>query len=218
LNDFKEMEKHHQNVAELADKMPAGLPYGLREAMAELQVGSHAALRRVPEVLFVRDILPVLTGEEGKYVDFSWWGFRFGSPFRGFYIVNDRDEILFEVPGLMDKNFKLKDANGPRDTVPEATARYKNRAYNRPGQARAELNDALRARLDLKDAGRPMEHMMILDKIFIHYGKPSIFEQTDLSEIHEAVGTVKKAEAPATAAATAEVYGEEEYSDDGMLD
>lgn len=220
MNDqqFKNSELHHRNVAELADKMPQGLPYGLREAMAELQVGEYAELRKVPEVVFIRDILPVLTGEEGQYVDFRWWGFRFGSPFRGFLIVDDQDKVLFEVPALMDKNFKLKPARGTRDTVPEATANYKNRVYNRPGVARQELNEALQARLDLKDAGRPLQHMLILDKIFIHYGKPSIFEQTDLSEIHQAVGAVKKTESPASAASTAEVYGEQEYSDDGMLD
>lgn len=220
MNDqaFKNVELHHKNVAEIADKMPAALPYGLREAMAELQVGQYAELRRVPEALFIRDILPVLTGEEGKYVDLRWWGFRFGSPFRGFFIVDDQDNVLFEVPPLMDKNFKLKPAQGARDTVPEATSRYRNRVYNRPGEARNELNEALQSRLDLSEAGRPMQHMMVLDKIFIHYGKPSIFEQTDLSEIREAVGSVKKAEAPATAASTAEVYGEQEYSDDGMLD
>lgn len=214
---FEAAEKLQQKVSELADLMPKALPYGIREAMAELKVGDYSALRRVPEPLFIRDILPVLTGEQGKFVDFKWWGFRFGSAFKGFLIVDVNDQVLFEVPALLDRNFKLVAAKNPRDTVPEAAARYKQRVYDRPGIARRDMHSALAARLDFSEVGRPMKHMQMLDKIFIHYGKPSIFEQTDNPLIREEAGTAAKESGPAPVAES-NLYNDQDFSDEGMLD
>lgn len=221
MNSTEELDKlnlHHNAVAAVADKMPEGLPYGLREALAELKVHDLGSLRRVPESTFVRDILPALTGEMGTLVDFKWWGFRFGSPFRGFFIVKDDDhnQVVFEVPALLDSNFKPKPASSPRDTVREAAMNYQNRAYNRPGQAKREFTEALQQRIDFTETGQALKHMQMLDKIFIHYGKPSIFEQTQDTLIHEVVGKSKPAATSATP--EAQVYDETEYSDEGMFD
>lgn len=217
--DLQKLNEHHNAVAAEADKMPAGLPYSMREALAELKVGELNSLVRVPESIFVRDILPALCGELGTLVDFKWWGFRFGSPYKGFLIVKDHNqsEVLFEAPPLLDRNFKLRPARSPKDTVREAAANYQNRAYSRPHQAKNEFNDALRGRLDFSETGQALKFMTMLDKIFIHYGKPSIFESITDPAVLEAVGH-EKIESPATAGTVSTVYDEQAYSDDGLYD
>lgn len=204
---------------ELADEMPASLPYALREAMATLKLEGDD-LPRVIEGVFVRDILPVLTGEEGDRVDMKWWGGRFDSPFKGFYIVNDQNEVLFEVPPMLSRNFKLNPPENPRDTINEDRARHAQRAYNRPKQAREEYDAALRKRLDLSGARRPLEHMKMLDKIFIHYGKPSIFEQAADEDVRNqsAVPGGAKDSGHGPVEQPAKVFEEANYSDDGLLD
>lgn len=218
-DELQKLNEHHNAVAAEADKMPAGLPYSMREALAELKVVELNSLVRVPESIFVRDILPALCGELGTLVDFKWWGFRFGSPYRGFLIVKDhnQNEVLFEAPPLLDRNFKLRPASSPRDTVREAAANYSNRAYNRPAQAKNEFNDALRARIDFSETGRALKFMTMLDKIFIHYGKPSIFEQVTDPDILAAVGR-EKTESPASTGTDSTVYEEQGYSDEGLYD
>jgi plasmid stabilization system protein ParE len=227
-DELQQLNERNNAVAALADKIPSGIPYGVREAIAELKLTGLGELVRVGEATFVQEILPALTGEEGTLVDFKWWGFRFGSPFRGFYIVEDNDasKVIFEVPPLLDSNFKLKPAKSARDTVREAAANYANRAYNRPAQAKREFNDALRERIDFSETGRPLKHMVMLDRIFIHYGKPSIFEKVTDPEVLKAVAELKAEQgdtaATPTSAASAtpaqQVFSEMDYSDEGMLD
>lgn len=216
--ELTEIAHKAQSIPELADSMPESLPYGLREAMATLQLQGEA-LSRVPEAIFVRDVLPVLCGEEGSLVDMKWWGGRFDSPFKGFMIVDSQNNDLFEVPPLLDRNFKLKPPANTRDSVNEDRAAYKQRVYNRPREAKEQYKEALRRRIDLTPASRPMEHMKMLDKIFIHYGKPSIFEQAPSDEVRQQAAVIGKvAEAESVVAPAAEVFGERDYSDDGLLD
>lgn len=227
-DELQKLNERNNAVAAMADKIPAGIPYGVREAIAELKLSGLGELVRVSEATFVQEILPALTGEEGTLVDFKWWGFRFGSPFKGFYIVEDNDAsvIVFEVPPLLDSNFKLRPAKSTRDTVREAAANYSNRAYNRPAQAAREFNDALRDRLDFGETGRPLKHMVMLDRIFIHYGKPSIFEKVTDPEVLAAVAELKAEQgdqsatptSAVTAVPTQQTYSDMDYSDEGMLD
>ena len=204
------------SVAELADSMPGELPYGLREAMAELQIDNQ--LPRVNEHIFVRDVLPVLYGDEGDRVDMKWWGGRFDSPFRGFLIVNNADEVLFEVPPLLDRNFELVPADGTRDTVSEAAATYRNRVYNNPGQARGEMLAALRRRIDLKTTGRPLEHLQQLDKIFQHYGRESIFAKAPQEEVRKVANLPTVETTVEQGAPAGQVFEDKDYSDEGLLD
>ena len=206
-----------KSIPQIADEMPKNLPYALREAMAELQV-HRADLPRVPEAIFIRDILPVLTGEEGQHVDMVWWGGRFGNPFLPFLIVNQQNEVVFEVPPFLDRNFVLNPAR-ERDSLNEDRQRYAERAYNRPAEARAMYEEALRKRIDFSTAKRPLEHMQTLDKIFKHYGKPSIFEQAEKEEVKALAGefqpeTIPVAETPSAP----KVYASENYDDEGFLD
>lgn len=226
-DELQKLNERNNAVAAMADKIPAGIPYGVREAIAELKLSGLGELTRVNESTFVHEVLPALTGEEGTLIDFKWWGFRIGSPFKGFYIVEDNDPstILFEVPPLLDSNFKLRPAKSPRDTVREAAANYQNRSYNRPHQAKSEFNDALRARLDFSETGRAAKHMLMLDKIFIHYGKPSIFEKVTDPVVLAEVERLKKEQGdtstiPGVTPSTPveQTFSEVDYSDEGMLD
>lgn len=212
-------EQKPKSIHEMADEMPAELPYAVREAIATLQV-TGKELPRVPEAIFVRDILPVLAGEEGTAVDMKWWGGRFDSPFKGFNIVADNGDILFEVPPLLDRNFKLRPVDGRKNSINEARGEFANRVYNRPRQAKDEYKQALRNRLDLTLGDRPIEHMKMLDKIFIHYGKPSIFEQGVSEEVRQRLG-VEKNTPPATQTTTTDapkVFSEADYDEEGLLD
>lgn len=214
----KKPEQAPKSVHQLADEMPSSLPYAVREAIATLAVDTDD-LPRVHEAVFVRDILPVLTGEEGNMVDMKWWGGRFDSPFKGFYIVSPENEILFKVPPLLDRNFKLNPAQSTRDTVNEARANFSNRVYNRPAAAKEEYKGALRKRLDLSLGDRPLEHMKMLDKIFIHYGKPSIFEQGVSEEVRKSLGVNETAAVASTSNAdTPKVFAEADYDEEGLLD
>jgi hypothetical protein len=213
----EEEKKPELSVAERADAMPKGLSYAIRESIATLQVLQETDKARVHEAIFVRDVLPVLCGDEGQTVDMAWWGGRFDSPFKGFLIVNDDNEVLFEVPPLLDRNFDLVPARHARDSINEDRANYTKRVYNRPGDAKAEYAEAMRRRLDLTKTGRPLQHMHMLDKIFIHYGRPSIFEQDSRETIKLAVESSGLKVAPTEAPAT-QVFSEENYSEEGLLD
>lgn len=219
-SDFEIFEQHQQNIHKMAEGMPDALPFSVREAMAELKVMDVNSWRRVPESHFVHSILPALTGELGDAIDFRWWAFRFGSQFKGFYIVDDNDtsKLIFEVPPLMNSHFTTRKAKNARDTVGEARANYKNRVYSRPGDARQEMLENLQGRMDFTGIHSSLiESMQKLDKIFIHYGKPSIFEKAQSAELKKLMG-VKDNSAPAASAEESQVYKDEDYSDAGMLD
>lgn len=208
------MSDVQKKITDMIEEMPAALPYGVREAIAMLKT-FEKDLVRVREDVFVRDILPVLAGEEGDKVDMSWWAHRLESVYKGFYIVSIADEVLFEVPPLFDRNYKLVDAASARDTVTEARANFNNRAYNRPAQAREEYRQALSRRIDLTNGGRAREHMAMLDKILIHYGKPSIFEGAQSDEVRKLAATTSTAaQAPMAVSENEDMS----YSDEELLD
>lgn len=80
------MEMHSQN--------------DIKDAMTEILDGAEASIARIPEALFVKHFLPLLTSTD-QNVNLKPWTDIAGNPLLPVHIVDPKGQILFDVPPLM---------------------------------------------------------------------------------------------------------------------
>lgn len=133
-------------ASRLGDK-PSVLPQGLQEALAreEINLENKVGITRVPEPIFVRDILPAISGDLGE-VDMRWWVAKFGATTKGFIVtaLDEKNQTieLFDFPPMVPS----PDIEASRTAKPvgDVLADYRNRVRQRPGESEDELKASLR--------------------------------------------------------------------------
>lgn len=132
------------NLAETA------LPQPLLDAIVEERMlrENKANVRRVPEEIFVRDILPAISGELGE-ISMRWWVDQFGSATSGFIVAaaNQAGVMvdLFEHPPMAPAAGTANQATAR--PVGDMMANFRNRQRISPEQSSVELKSQLRSSL-----------------------------------------------------------------------
>lgn len=162
---------------EVVDKLKLQLPENLALAIAEEEriVEERGHLRKVPEYIFRRDILPAVSGDLGP-VSMSWWIKQFGSPTLGFLVVADSDnnKVLFEFPPLGPNS--AAERNSEKKPVGDLVSDYLNRVRNNPKGAELEFKAGLRDYLHVGESVDVIENIAKTERIMRHYGKSILAE------------------------------------------
>lgn len=91
-------------MAEPSDKIkgltPVPMPENVKKAMEQITLLTQSEVPRVPEHLFVRHVLPIMTDQSGE-VDVSVWLDLAGTVNRPMDVVDAAGEVLFRVPPMM---------------------------------------------------------------------------------------------------------------------
>lgn len=166
-----------QEREKLAEKYGDAFPAGLAEAIAqeELLMETKSLLRKVPEYIFKRDILPAVAGKLGP-VDMRWWIKQFGSVTLGFLVVKDsnHDEVIFEFPPMAPSN--QAELNSDKRPVGDVIKDYHNRAQIRPSESKDELKKALRDYIHPGDQVVFIDNIARVERICRYYGETILAE------------------------------------------
>lgn len=159
-----------QKIDARATELGGVIPVGLAEAIArsELIDDNKQALRQVPEAIFVRDILPAISGKLGQ-VDMRWWVDQFGAPQRGFLVVDQKGMVLFEHPPMaptpsVDNSKNIK-------PVGDSLNDYRNRLRLPGNHAQTELKTDLRNGLATDGFHGFVYNIALVERICRRYGE-----------------------------------------------
>lgn len=159
-----------QKIDARADQLGGAIPVGLAEAIArsELIDQNKEAMRRVPEAIFVRDILPAISGKLGQ-VDMRWWVDQFGATQRGFLVVDQRDQVLFEHPPMAP----TPNVDNSKDAKPisDSLTDYRNRVRLPASNAHVDLQHDLRSSLRTGGFVSYVYNIALVERICRRYGE-----------------------------------------------
>lgn len=151
------------------------IPTGLAEALAREEIfqSSESALRRVPEGIFIRDILPAIAGKLGQ-VDMRWWQAQFGATTRGFIVEDQDKKTLFEFPPLVPS----PDLNSSKNAKPvgDMMANYRNRAQISPDESQHKLKQDLRGTMNSGGMTGFIYNIATVERICRRYGESIVAE------------------------------------------
>lgn len=167
-NDI-ELQKIDARANELGNIIPVGLAEAI--ARSELIDENKEALRRVPEGIFVRDILPAISGKLGQ-VDMRWWVDQFGATQRGFLVVDQQNQVLFEHPPMAPS----PDVDNSKTAKPisDSLANYRNRVRLPASNAHMDLQSELRASLRTGGFVAYIYNIALVERICRRYGESII--------------------------------------------
>lgn len=161
----------------LAHLRPLATPEDVRSAMAQLTQLADSDVPRVPEAIFVRHVLPILTDRSGE-VDVSVWLDLAGAATRPMDVVNPANEVLFRVPALMSR-IPTRKHNTARESISTVVneAQLKEKVHPKMGEI------ALEAGLKRHQTPRraDMETAKQWNAILVRYGYPPIAEVGEVS-------------------------------------
>ena len=126
---------------------------------------------RIPEAQFVRDLLPLIAGEEGNNVDISFWYHNVGSFFKSIDVYNNEGtEKLFTVPPLFNrKSVEMRGQTDDLDTITSVLATAQNKRNLGEDVSAHYLLTEFQARIiDRTDYVGEFEH---INAILVRYGK-----------------------------------------------
>lgn len=124
-----------------------------QEAIDKCYVGlvQNVEANKLPEEVFVRSFLPYFSGQVSltdtpENIIGTWIGIA-GSPAGKVQIVNNENEVLFEVPPLM-KSYPIKALVQDGKPMKEIMANYKVRNANHPAIGEKFLRNELSGKAD----------------------------------------------------------------------
>ena len=128
---------------------------------------------KILEAQFIRDLLPVIAGEEGSAVDLTFWFHNTGSWFREIHVVNDKGEDLFVVPPFFNrKAVGIREQQDDLDSLASDLDLYERKRRLDPGVANNFLMESFSRRVvDNTDYEEDLKNM---NSILARYGKPPI--------------------------------------------
>jgi hypothetical protein len=128
---------------------------------------------KISEAQFVRDLLPVLAGEEGTAVDLTFWFHNTGSWFRPIHVVDDKGSELFVVPPFFNrKAVGIREQQDDLDSLASDLDLYERKRQLDPGVANNFLMESFSRRVvDNTDYEEDLNNM---NSILARYGKPPI--------------------------------------------
>lgn len=138
------------------------------------------------ESWFVRDLLPMIAGEQGKGQDMTFWVQRIGY-YRIVRVYEDRAMVggkvadgavpLFQLPPLIHNDGrKFRESTSDRDSVYEEMLTIENRMRNNPGRAVREVQQSLQQRLKAQSSEATANYAKLINSILARYGKPLLSE------------------------------------------
>lgn len=150
----------------------------------DLETVSSRDIRNIPERVFREVFLPMFAGKEDLVYPASTriWANIAGSYFSRVNVINERNEILFTVPALMN-NSAVNPVSSEEIPVSHVVATAKQYAFMHPAQGSQYLDDQLTKRsLLMRVPNNVLEDIETWNKIFERYGYPIITEVKDLQQ------------------------------------
>lgn len=134
---------------------------------AEMAKVNRELIARVPEELFIRDMLPIMAGEEG-HNSLEPWVELTGTIFNKAVVVDRNDNVLFEVPPIgVSPNFDSDREN--RASLYEVMEHHKLLMQVQPLAARNYLDSKLSELISKRP--RDFDTLRKVDEILERYGK-----------------------------------------------
>lgn len=173
----KSLLKSNMESVEKKGKMDA-MPDRLQSLELLLEQSELAQTNRISEVDFARYFLTTFAGEEPEDITsrkLREWIDVAGGHGRYVYIVDNSNRILFLVPPRLDFNVIQPDGHDKQANLRDRLASAQNLMAINKGQAEVEYNHVLLHELE-RIVRNPVDlnHFVLWNKIFRHYGKPEI--------------------------------------------
>lgn len=168
---------------------PGGLPPQLRAMCEGLVNSDEIRYFFMDEALFVRDILPMLAGDD-KELNMNFWLHKVGSYFKSIRVVKGK-EVLFDVPPLFSNGAVSMPFAAPDDSLAEDMVRAELKANVHPGIGEKYLAEALHSRLKLEGPAAAKIFAAHINEILVRYGREPIYDVTGLGKPEDAPAASK---------------------------
>lgn len=136
----------------------------------------HQGAQHMPERVFVGIWLPVFTGEGNPYkVTLQHWINFAEGPFRAVNVIDDKGEVLFQVPPLIKRETVNPIGEDRRHSIGHVLHSAEQLTNFHPAQGMQYLEAELTKRaLIMKVPGNVLDDLKTWNAIFARYGKPAL--------------------------------------------
>lgn len=176
---------------EVLDLFPPHLRNDLEEAMGKLREFNKSVeedIASVPEEVFVKHLLPILTNRTGSQ-NLSIWQDIAGHAFRSINVVDKDGNILFNCPALFtspDKQITGKGQHSAYEVI--STAIKKSDVLPALGVQHMKQHFISK----LYDVKAPIEKVVAWNRILVHYGHPPLIKSLNTEKLNVSVIESKK--------------------------
>lgn len=140
---------------------------------ADFGVIGKEDVRKLPESIFVRDFLPLFSGESTQDREnlLSYWYLIAGTPYHPVDLIDERGQFVIQVPPLQDRNV-VNPAGGNGKELSAVFEEAKQKSSLSPALGQQIIANALHNNLQnklSKDVNK--EHVALWEALMSHYGK-----------------------------------------------
>jgi len=152
----------------------------ISEIAANVEKAAHEVRARLPERHFREIYLPMFAGDAklNYPVDLNHWVNFAGNPYREVDIINERGEVLYTVPPVLDRHsVNPMDGSETRTSIAHAISTAQQYGRIHPSQGVNYLNAELTERaLIMKVPANVLKDLETWNAIFQRYNRPPIIQ------------------------------------------
>lgn len=177
LTELEAYRKANPMSKEDDDRYEETIMRGFEEEAISIQRIEEDSTNTIPEVNFVQVFLPFFAGDESNpyNVDLSNWLTVAGSPYRPVNIANERGEVIYQVPAIIQSNTLSPKEHSPQGSIFELLANTNQMTAISPRRGAAYFKEHLsRVHDGLVDKTVDAEAIRKWNAIFTRYGREPI--------------------------------------------
>lgn len=160
---------------------PGQLPPYLKQMCEDIVTDPNIRYFPMQESLFVRDVLPMLAGDD-KQLDMTFWLTKVGSYFKAIRVMNG-DEVLFDVPPLFSSRAVHMHYTGEAgDSIYGDMEDAQRKAHIAPAMGINYLAGALNSRLEVEGPEVAMAYAAHINEILVRYKRDPIYNVKPLAD------------------------------------
>lgn len=177
LEELEAFRKENSVNSDDADRYEETIMRGFEEEIEDLKRIEEDSINTIPEVNFVQVFLPFFAGDEvNPYnVDLSNWLTVAGSPYRPVNIANERGEILYQVPAIIQPGTLSPKEHAPNESIFELLSNTNQMTAISPRRGAAYFREHVaKIHNGLVDRTISAQAIRQWNEIFIRYGRKPI--------------------------------------------